>query len=59
MDVNEVLQKSLIMREVRIQIPMPAGAAVPAQAPQAPGQLKARQAPSLVPTLQLNRQTKN
>jgi len=42
MDVNEVLQKSLIMREVRIQIPMPAGAAVPAQAPQAPGQLKAR-----------------
>jgi hypothetical protein len=35
-----VLEKSLIMREVRIQIPMPAGAAPPAQtlptAPPAP-----------------------
>lgn len=42
MDVNEVLQKSLIMRDVKIQIPMPAGAALPAQAPQTPAPAQGR-----------------
>jgi len=37
------LRESLIMRAVRIQIPMPQGAAVPAQpAPQAPAPTQAR-----------------
>jgi len=36
-DLRESLVESLIMRAVRIQIPMPQGAAVPAQpAPQSP-----------------------
>jgi hypothetical protein len=36
------LEKSLIMRAVKIEIPMPQGAAVPASAPQAPAPPQSR-----------------
>jgi hypothetical protein len=36
------IEKSLIMRAVKIEIPMPQGAAVPASAPQVPAPAQSR-----------------